>query len=101
MAAGLLAGGIVACFIPGLIAIIAAVFVATLLVIYALAGLAVLHILTRGMASRGLLLGGTYTALVIFGWPILLMTVFGLIDAAVDLRARFAHRGGPPRAPNS
>jgi hypothetical protein len=92
----MLAGGIVACFLPGLIAIVAGVFVATLLVVYAIAGLAVLHCITRGMTSRGLLLGGTYTALVIFGWPVLLMTLFGLVDAAFDLRARFARKGGPP-----
>jgi hypothetical protein len=48
------------------------------------------------MTSRGLLLGGTYTALVIFGWPVLLIALFGLIDAALDLRARVAGKGGPP-----
>ena len=99
MTAGVLAAALVACFISGLIGVVAAVLVATLLVIYALAGLAVLHVITRGMTSRGLLLGGTYTALVIFGWPVLLLTMFGLVDAAVDLRTRFASRGGPPNAP--
>lgn len=91
-----LAAGVIACFLPGLIGIVAGVFVATLLAIYAIVGLAVLHFITRGMTSRGLLLGGTYTALVIFGWPVLLMALFGLIDAAVDLRARAARKGGPP-----
>jgi len=94
--AAMLAGGVLACFLPGLIGVVAGVFVATLLVIYALAGLAVLHFITRGLGSRGLVLGGTYTALIIFGWPVLLMALFGLIDAAIDLRARFAGRGGPP-----
>jgi hypothetical protein len=92
----LLAAGVVACFLPGLIAIVAGVFVATLLIIYAMAGLAVLHSITRGMSSRSLLLGGTYTALVIFGWPVLVMALFGLVDAAIDLRARIAGRRGPP-----
>jgi hypothetical protein len=53
------------------------------------------------MTSRGLLLGGTYTALVIFGWPVLLMALFGLLDAAIDLRARFARKGGPPSRPGT
>jgi hypothetical protein len=101
MTAALLAAGILACFVSGLIGVVAAVLVATLLVIYAAAGLAVLHVITRGMTSRGLLLGGTYTALVIFGWPVLLLTMFGLLDAALDLRARFAPKGGPPSAPHS
>lgn len=96
MTPALLAAGLVGCFLPGLLGIISGVFVATLLVVYAMVGLAVLHFITRGMASRGLLLGGTYTALVIFGWPVLLMAVFGLIDAAIDLRARVAGKGGPP-----
>ena len=96
MTSAALAVGLLACFLPGLIGIVAGVFVATLLVIYAMAGLAVLHFITRGMNSRGLLLGGTYTALVIFGWPVLLMALFGLVDAAFDLRARVKPRGGPP-----
>ncbi|MPZ57531.1 MAG: DUF2232 domain-containing protein [Rhizobiales bacterium] len=95
----LLAAGVVGCFVPGLLGIMAGVFVATLLVIYAMTGLAVLHFITRGMTSRGLLLGGTYTALLVFGWPVLLMTLFGLVDAAVDLRNRTARRGGPPSSP--
>jgi hypothetical protein len=97
----LLAASLAGCFLPGLVGIVAGVFVSTLLVVYAIAGLAVLHFITRGMASRALLLGGTYAALVIFGWPVLLMALFGLIDAALDLRARAANRGGPPSAPRT
>lgn len=97
----LLAAGILGCFLPGLLGIVSGVFVATLLVVYAMIGLAVLHFITRGMTSRGLLLGGTYTALVIFGWPVLLIALFGLIDAAVDLRGRVVGKGGPPRPPRT
>ena len=96
MTPALLAAGLVGCFLPGLLGIVSGVFVATLLVVYAMVGLAVLHFITRGMTSRGLLLGGTYTALVIFGWPVLLIALFGLIDAAIDLRARVGGKGGPP-----
>jgi len=99
MTPALLVGGVAGCFLPGLTSIVAGVFVATLLVVYAMVGLAVLHFITRGMTSRGLLLGGTYTALVIFGWPVLLMALFGLADAVIDLRARFAGTGSPPGAP--
>jgi Predicted membrane protein (DUF2232) len=101
MTPALLAAGLAGCFLPNLVGIVAGVFVAALLVVYAMVGLAVLHFITRGMTSRGLLLGGTYTALVIFGWPVLLMALFGLIDAAVDLRTRAASRGGPPSAPRT
>jgi hypothetical protein len=99
-----LAASAAACFLPDLPGIIAEAFLATLLVVYAIVGLAVLHFITRGMASRGLLLGGTYTALVIFSglrWPVLLMALFGLIDTAIDLRARVARRNAPPGRPNT
>ena len=99
MTPALLGAGLVGSFLPGLLGIVSGVLLATLLVVYAIAGLAVLHFITRGMASRALLLGGTYTALVIFGWPVLLMAVFGLIDAAMDLRTRVAGKGGPPALP--
>jgi hypothetical protein len=88
--------GVVVCFLPGLIGIVAGVFVATLLVVHAIAGLAALHFITRGVKSRGLVLGGTYTALVVFGWPMLLMALFGLVDTVIDLRARLRRKGGPP-----
>jgi hypothetical protein len=101
MTPALLAAGLVGCFLPGLLGIVSGVFVATLLVVYAMVGLAVLHFITRGMTSRGLLLGGTYTALVIFGWPVLLMALFGLVDAVIDLRTRVAGKGGPPSLPGT
>lgn len=84
-------------FLPGLAGIIAGVLAATLLMAYAVAGFAVLHAITRATATRGLVLAGTYTAVIILGWPVLLMTLFGLVDAFIDLRARAARKGGPPR----
>ena len=98
-AAVALATGIIACLLPGLLGVVAGVFVATMLVAYALVGLAVLHYLTRGLPTRGVLLGGAYTALILFGWPLLLMTLFGLVDAAIDVRARIARRRRPPGSP--
>ena len=97
----LLAGGFVGYFLPGLIGIVAGVFVSAMLIVYAIVGLAVLHHITRGISSRGLLLVGTYTALVILGWPLLLMALFGLIDTALDLRTRFGGKRGPPSQLNT
>jgi len=82
-------------FFPGMIGIVANVVAASLVVAYAVLGLAVLHMITRGLASRGLVLAATYAALIIFGWPILAMVLIGLIDAAIDLRARIARRRPP------
>ena len=91
-----LAAGVLLYFLPGLLGIIAGVLAAALLMIYAVLGLAVLHFITRGLTSRGLLLGATYAAIFIFGWPMVLVALLGLVDTALDLRARFAGRGGPP-----
>lgn len=91
-----LAAAVLGAFLPGLIGVIAGIVVAALLMLYALVGLAVLHFMTRGMTSRGLILGATYAAIVIFGWPMLLMALIGVIDAALDLRTRAGPRGGPP-----
>jgi hypothetical protein len=91
----LLAGAIAATFLSGMIGIIAGVFTASLMAAYALLGLAVLHALTRGMNGRGFVLGSVYGAIFVFGWPVLLMSLVGLVDALLDLRGRAASRGPP------
>jgi hypothetical protein len=81
---------------PGMVGIVALVFAAALLTAYAMLGLAVLHALTRSVSGRGFILGGVYGSIVVFGWPMLLMTLLGLVDIALDLRGRIARRGPPP-----
>jgi hypothetical protein len=83
-------------FLGSLIGIVAGVLSASLLMAYGLLGFAVLHVITRGMASRLFLLGGVYAAVLVFGWPVLGLCLLGLIEAAIDLRARIAHTRGPP-----
>ena len=95
----ILAVAVLLCFLPGLLGIIAGVLVASLLMVYAVLGLAVLHFVTRGMASRGLLLSATYAAVIILGWPMILMSLFGLLDTVIDLRRRFAGSRAPPGPP--
>jgi hypothetical protein len=99
LAHALLAIALVATFLPGIAAIIAGVFVASLLMAYALLGLAVMHALTRGVSGRGFILGSVYVAIVIFGWPMVLMSLVGLTDALLDLRGRVAANRGPPTLP--
>jgi hypothetical protein len=95
MAAGFTAAAIAATFMPGIIGIVGAIFAAALLIAYAAAGLAVLHVLTRTLAARFLLLIGVYVAVILLGWPLLLASLLGLADTAFDFRSRLA-RGGPP-----
>jgi hypothetical protein len=91
-----LAAAVLGTFLPGLPAIVATLLVASLFMAYALLGLAVLHVITQPMKARGFVLGGVYAALFVFGWPVLLMTLLGLTEAALDIRARAIARRGPP-----
>jgi hypothetical protein len=82
-------------FVGSLIGIVAGVLSASLLMAYGVLGFAVLHAITRGMASRIFLLGGVYLAVLVLGWPVLALCLLGLIEAAIDLRARIATTRGP------
>jgi hypothetical protein len=56
----------------------------------------VLHGITRRLQSRSVVLVGVYTAVAIFGWPVLLVALLGLLDIELDLRTRIATMRGPP-----
>jgi Predicted membrane protein (DUF2232) len=96
IAPGMLAVAIAGMFLPDLLGVLSMVLAASLLIAYAIVGFAVLHGITRGMASRGFLLAGTYVAVVFAGWPLLVMALLGLCDAALDIRGRVARGRGPP-----
>lgn len=85
--------------IPQLAGRLSGVLVASLLMAYALLGLAVLHATTRGLKARGLVLAGTYATVAVLGWPVLVMTAIGLADSALDIRGRVARKRGPPATP--
>jgi Predicted membrane protein (DUF2232) len=97
----LLGVAIAGSFAPGLAGTMFGVLTATLLVAYTVLGFAVLHVISRNRASRGVMLGGAYALVIVFGWPMLVMTLLGLADAALDLRGRAAAKRGPPAARNS
>ena len=91
-----LALAVILSFLGGLIGIIAGVLSASLLMAYGVLGFSVLHAITQGMDARLFVLGGVYAAVLVFGWPVLALCALGLIEAAVDLRARIARKRGPP-----
>ena len=98
----ILAVAAIGSFLSGAIGIVSGVLAASLLMAYALLGLAVLHSITRGMDSRGFVLAGVYAAVALFYWPILIMMLLALADAALDIRGRVARRrppAGPPPSP--
>jgi hypothetical protein len=47
------------------------------------------------------MLTGLYVTVVLFGWPLIVMSLVGLIETMVALRARFAARRARPAAPGS
>jgi hypothetical protein len=98
----LLAAAIGGSFLPDLPGMLAGVLAASLFMAYALMGFAVLHAITRGMGGRAFALVGAYFAVVVFGWPILAMSLLGLADTAFGIRARFAApAAGPPSPPRT
>jgi len=93
-APALVAAAFLVTFLPGLPGLGATVLTASLLMAYAVLGFAVLHAVTRGMNSRPFTLGGAYAAVLVFGWPVLALSMLGLADTAFDLRGRAAQRRG-------
>ena len=93
---GALAMAIALGFTNGLIGILANVVSASLLIAYGVLGFAVLHAITQGTNARPFILAGTYTAVLMVAWLVLALCLLGLVDAAIDLRARVARKRGPP-----
>ncbi len=93
-----LAAAMALSFTGGLLGIVAGVLSASLMMAYSVLGLAVVHSITRGIGSRPFLLGGIYASIFVFGWPVLVLCLLGIAEAALDLRARAARkRGASPR----
>jgi hypothetical protein len=95
-APALTAAAVAATFAPGLAGVSAGVLSASLMMAYAILGFAVMHAITRGMSSRPLTIGSVYVAVIVLGWPVLVMSMLGLADTAFDFRGRAARRRGPP-----
>jgi uncharacterized protein YybS (DUF2232 family) len=91
--AGACAGTLLLSGLPGVVAtIVAGAFIMAFVVL----GFAVLHAMTRGNGGRPLVLAVVYAAVLVFAWPALLVALLGLVDTAIDLRARVALTRGPP-----
>jgi uncharacterized protein YybS (DUF2232 family) len=95
-AAGLLTAAIAGSFLPDLLGILSGAFAASLLMAFAVIGLAVLHTITRGMGSRGVVLAGVYAITLILTWPLLAISILGLAETLLNIRGRVARKRGPP-----
>lgn len=90
------AAAIAASLLPGLAGLLAGMLAATLSVAFTALGFAVVHALTRRLKSRALVLATLYASVLLFGWPLFVVMLAGLVDAAIDLRARFGGAPAPP-----
>lgn len=86
-------------FLPDLIGQLSGVLTASMLLVYALLGLAVVHAITLRVSGRAFMLTGLYFTVGLFGWPLLLLTLLGLAETVLGFRARVAARRGPPPTP--
>ena len=83
-------------FAPGLIGLLATGFAGAMLFAYVLQGLAVIHVYSRGVPFRGLLLTVVYLGILLLGWVAILVAILGLGEPLFGLRARSATGATPP-----
>jgi Predicted membrane protein (DUF2232) len=91
-----LAAALAASFAPGIPGLVATLLAGSVLYAYAAVGFAVMHDITRDLNGRAVMLIGMYATVIVLNWPIVFMGLLGLIDTALDLRARVAAARGPP-----
>lgn len=96
LTAGLLAAAIAGSFLPDLVGVLFGALAASLLMAFAVLGFAVLHAITRGMGSRAIVLACVYGLTIVFGWPVLAMSLLGLAEIILNIRGRVARKRGPP-----
>ncbi len=85
-------------FMTGMPGFVAAIAIAVLAVAYSIAGFSTLHAITQNVRNRTLILAGTWIGVILLGWPLLFVALFGIADSIFDLRGKVAARR-PPHPP--
>jgi len=88
----LFAGALAASFLPGLPGLLATGLAGALLFAYVLQGLAVIHLYSRGLPFRAVLLTAVYLGILLLGWVALVVAILGLAEPLLGK----ARRGQPP-----
>lgn len=91
----LLAGAAAAAAFDGIARFCGVNLLIVLSVPFCLAGLAVLHTAARRLPRPQIPLVAFYVLAGLFGWPLLVVTILGVLDAPLGLRRRFALPGQP------
>jgi hypothetical protein len=97
----LFAVAIAASFLPGLPGLLATGLAGALLFAYVLQGLAVIHVYSRGMPLRGLMLAAVYLGILLLGWVAILVAIVGLAEPLLGLRQRANPGSQPPTSGGS
>jgi hypothetical protein len=84
---------------PGILGFTGEVVSSSLLIAFAVLGLAFIHFTTRGTRGRPLVLCATYLLLAVQTWTVLCLALLGLAEHAFNLRGRLAK--GRPRSPSN
>ena len=87
---GLFAAALLLSLVPGPAAQLGGAIMIALLVPYFLLGLAVIHAISRAWTARIIILGVFYILLIFAGWLVIPISLIGLLEPWVGLRARFA-----------
>jgi hypothetical protein len=88
------AASLLASFVPGLPGLVATGFAGALLFAFVLQGLAVIHVYSRGVPFRALLLAAVYLGILLLGWVAIAVAILGIGEPVFRLR----ERGQPPSA---
>jgi hypothetical protein len=92
---------LVASFLPGLAGLLATGLAGALLFAYVLQGLAVIHVYSRGVPLRNLLLAAVYLGILLLGWVAIAVAILGLGEPLFRLRGRGNEHGPPPSSDGS
>src|ERR1700680_3612993 len=84
----LLLVAVAASFLPELVGLAAGFLAATLFTAFAILGFAVIHGVTRAFPARPIILTAVWAAVLVIGYPALLVIVNGLGDPLIDFRGR-------------
>ena len=82
------AAALAASFLPGLPGLLATGLAGALLFAYVLQGLAVIHLYSRGLPFRAVLLTAVYLGILLLGWVALVVAILGLTEPLLGLRQR-------------
>jgi uncharacterized protein YybS (DUF2232 family) len=87
------AGALIVSFVPGVIGLLATGLASAMLFAYMLQGLAVIHVYSRGVPLRWLLLVVVYLGILFLGWLAIVVAIVGLAEPLFGWRGRNAAPG--------